>query len=1379
MSTSWRLHVTGLMLGCVVGAVLYYGTTTYFMQEAEARLFDLLLQNRALYQYIQQDVVTAKHDMKVEGVGDVTDSNFYSAEMASSAFMARHVTEYLNQERNRYGLPAIIYRIAAVNPRNPVNTANNSDRQLIDLFNTSRDQVSIRRIVTTDSGKYLQVALPFLETGEACSRCHGIPGSASQELVNTNVDVAGSRVESGEIRAIETIEAPLESDILEARILFLAMFAALASTYFLIFIVNGLRRKIRKHTAQLAASEQKYRTLVEDLPCFVCSFLPDGTITYVNKLQAGYFQMTPDQMIGRRMQDILRPDVWQEAESQFRPLTAESSIGTHELRVVLSNGFVSWQHWIFRAIFDAQGEVAVYQAYAEDVTKRKEAEEAIKESEARFSKVFHASPMGICISRIEDGRFIDVNEAFAQLLGYKRNEMVGRTSLELNMYADYHDRQRLISMLVKQHHVRNVEGTMRHRSGALQDLMTSAELIHLGGEPHMLASVMDISERKHAEEALHASEERNRALLDAIPDTMLLFDPEGRLVDFRGSQDGLGSPAEPLVGISVDESPTPQEVKDAMKQAITSVLATGQAQQFVRDMLTLYGRRFVEFRFVKCSDSTVLCLMRNVTARKEAEEALGKSEKVMRGIFDSAPVGIILVAPDRTMLNANTALCSLSGYTAEELIGQSARILYISEEEYVRTGRDLYRQMKECGVGVQEMCMRHKDGRPVFVILRLRSCDPNDPGAEVIATVFDVTERKLAEEALRKSEQSYRAIARNLPGIVYRVYLRESYRVEFFNDWVTQITGYTLEELCGSDICGMEPLIHPDDRQAVIDVAKAAIREQDSFTVSFRLIHRDGGVRYLMGRGTVVPGEDGTPLHVDGLIFDMTERVHADEALHLSEEKYRSYVDNAPDAVMVVDKQGRFIEVNPAAERMTGYKRQELLELSIGDLLSADTNAAVRSTFIDLDRGAEKRGEVVVRRKDRNQVWWSVDGVKLGNDRYLSFCVDVTETRRLRELEARAQRLETAGRIAGQVAHDFNNLLAPLTAYPDMIREDLPKNHPALAYLSSIEDSAHQIAEINQQLLTLGRRGHYNQEPMNLNEVVGHVLEQMEKPPVSLVINVSTSDELMPMMGGRSQIHRVLMNLVQNAREAMQDVGRLSIRTENFYIDELPTSFAQIPRGEYVKLTISDTGCGISPEILEKVLDPFFTTKQADRKRGSGLGLSVVDAVVNDHHGYIDLSSEVGKGTSVYLYFPITRETADVQPVEAVTGGDEHVLVVDDDQTQREVCLHILKRLGYHVEVVMSGEKALELLQVKSFDLLILDMIMPAGIDGTETFRRVLDINPRQRALMLSGFAESDRVIEAQHIGAGTFLRKPVTRTTLALAVRRELDRIVAIPTSV
>ncbi len=387
------------------------------------------------------------------------------------------------------------------------------------------------------------------------------------------------------------------------------------------------------------------------------------------------------------------------------------------------------------------------------------------------------------------------------------------------------------------------------------------------------------------------------------------------------------------------------------------------------------------------------------------------------------------------------------------------------------------------------------------------------------------------------------------------------------------------------------------------------------------------------------------------------------------------------------------------------------------------------------------------------------------------YLATITERKHLQELESRAERLATAGTIAGQVAHDFNNLLAPIMAYPEFISDELPQNHKARPYLEDIENAAKKIADINQDLLTLGRRGHYSLEVLDLNRVASNVVKEMDSQINTITYKMNLCKDLMNIKGGSAQLHRAISNLLVNARDALQDTGTIFVETENYYADDTLVAYIRIPKGEYVKLTISDTGCGIPDGIIQKILDPFFSTKTTDKERGSGLGLSVVDSVIKDHNGYLDVSSIVGQGTSFYLYFPVTREEADESESIRVIGGTESVLIIDDDEIQCDVSTRLLETLGYKVSVVESGEKAIEFLRENPQDLLILDMIMPSGIDGSETYRRILEFAPNQRAIIVSGFSESGRVSEAQKLGAGAFVKKPVTKSTIGAAVRTELDR--------
>lgn len=382
---------------------------------------------------------------------------------------------------------------------------------------------------------------------------------------------------------------------------------------------------------------------------------------------------------------------------------------------------------------------------------------------------------------------------------------------------------------------------------------------------------------------------------------------------------------------------------------------------------------------------------------------------------------------------------------------------------------------------------------------------------------------------------------------------------------------------------------------------------------------------------------------------------------------------------------------------------------------------------------------------------------------------DITTLKSTTEEIGRLQRLEMAGEIAGQIAHDFNNLLAPLTAYPQLLRESLNPGAREQAMLTTMQTAAKRIAEINQQLLTLGRRGHYDRSALILNDVVGEALETLGAPE-GVELRVELAEELLPLRGGSSQLVRVVSNLIRNAYDAVAGDGTVQIRTQNIYLDEERQGFESIGRGEFVLFEIEDDGVGIPEGDIDRIFDPFFSTKKMDRERGSGLGLSVVHGVVADHDGSMDLRSTEGKGATFSLYFPVARERIDAtdRNPRLRRGCGESILLVDDDPLQREVVSSLLQSLGYRVDTAISGEEALQKLGALSPDLILLDMIMP-GIDGTETLQRILERRPEQLVLLVSGYAQADRVEEARRLGAIAFLAKPLTREALAQAVHAAL----------
>jgi CheY-like chemotaxis protein len=335
-------------------------------------------------------------------------------------------------------------------------------------------------------------------------------------------------------------------------------------------------------------------------------------------------------------------------------------------------------------------------------------------------------------------------------------------------------------------------------------------------------------------------------------------------------------------------------------------------------------------------------------------------------------------------------------------------------------------------------------------------------------------------------------------------------------------------------------------------------------------------------------------------------------------------------------------------------------------------------------------------------------------------------------------------------------------------------------YAENIYQSGIRGAAIVQDLLTLARRGVTVAEVVNLNKVVTNYLKTPEFEKLALYhpdIRIVTDLEngLMNIKGSPVHLGKTLMNLVSNAAEAIAGPGEVTIRTENLSLDKPIKNYDALREGDYVVLTVSDTGSGISADDLGKIFEPFYTKKVMGRS-GTGLGLAVVWGTVKDHKGYIDVQSKEGKGTTFKLYFPLTKEKETEAKKDAVSnesyiGRGESILVVDDVPGQRELAANMLSRLGYCAVTVESGEAAVAYLRENKVDLLVLDMIMDPGMDGLETYRQILEIHPNQKAIIVSGFSQTERVRKAQELGAGAYVRKPYIRECLGLAVRKELDR--------
>ena len=524
----------------------------------------------------------------------------------------------------------------------------------------------------------------------------------------------------------------------------------------------------------------------------------------------------------------------------------------------------------------------------------------------------------------------------------------------------------------------------------------------------------------------------------------------------------------------------------------------------------------------------------------------------------------------------------------------------------------------------------------------------------------------------------------------------------------------------------------------------------------------------------------------------ITELKQAEEALRESETLLKATLESTADGILVVNETGQVVATNARFGEMWRIPEQilntnddeKLLNCVLDQLKQPEAflskvQELYKTSRKDLDILYFKDGRVFERYSEPLIVNNSIAG-RVWSFRDITERVEAeAEKAKLQTKLQQSQKMEAIGTLAGGVAHDLNNILSGIVSYPDLLLTKLSEDDPLRNPIATIRDSGNKAATIVQDLLTLARRGVAVEEVVNLNNIISDYLKSPEyKKLISfhphVKVKTDLAEDVANIFGSPVHLTKTVMNLVSNAAEAMSDNGEITISTEFRYIDSPVKGYDDVEEGDYVILKVVDRGIGISSTDIERIFEPFYTKKVMGRS-GTGLGMAVVWGTVKDHRGYIDVQSTEGKGTTFTLYFPATREKATYDmanlSIKDYEGQGESILVVDDVKEQREIATSILSELGYSVTSVSSGEKAVEYLQKYSADLLILDMIMDPGMDGLATYERILEIYPDQKALIASGFSETDRVKAAQKLGAGLYVKKPYTLESIGITVKMELEK--------
>jgi len=527
--------------------------------------------------------------------------------------------------------------------------------------------------------------------------------------------------------------------------------------------------------------------------------------------------------------------------------------------------------------------------------------------------------------------------------------------------------------------------------------------------------------------------------------------------------------------------------------------------------------------------------------------------------------------------------------------------------------------------------------------------------------------------------------------------------------------------------------------------------------------------------------EDGKKSGFRGILRDVSERKQAQEKMQESDSRYQALFERSLDCVFIHDFKGNFIDANAAALKLLGYSSKELTSLKMKHIISEDQFPILEKALKELEETGQQKSVTVFRLKNKNGHNVDVETkssviYKEGKPYAVQgIARDITGKVKIETQLRQAQKMEAIGTLAGGIAHDFNNVLSAILGYSEMALIDLPRDNPAYSSIDQVFKAGIRAKDLVYQILTFSRPSEQDLKPMKMLPVIKEALKLLRASiPVTIEIRQTLHPDCGSVLADPIQIHQIIMNLCTNAYHAMRESGGVldvSLSQVEFRPDKLLRK-VDLPPGNYVKLGVSDTGCGIDKLTMQRIFDPYFTTKP--KGEGTGMGLSVVHGIVKSYNGDILVYSEIGKGTSFQIYFPVVDDNTPAERAadgKALPGGSEKIMIVDDEAVIIRITQKILENLGYRISAYSSSQKALNAFRAhpEEYDMIITDMTMPK-MNGIQLTRAILSIRDDVPIILCTGFSDLVTRESIKSLGIKKLIMKPVLRENLALAVREVLD---------
>jgi len=1134
---------------------------------------------------------------------------------------------------------------------------------------------------------------------------------------------------------------------------------------------------------KLGEQSEKFRGIFDESVAAIYIF--DQEKNFLDSNQAGLDLLgySREELLGLSIPDVdADPVVVRPAHQQ---LLAGDRIINYEHRLVRKDGSVITVLNNSRPLTDSHGAVVGMQSTLVDITERRRAELTLADERRRLADIIRGTNVGTWEFDVNTGISV-ISDRWAEILGYTREELSPITMQKWNELT-HPDDLRASNEALRQHFegerdYYECELRMRHKNGNWVWVLDRGR-VHTwsdGGKPLLMSGThQDITERVRTRDELQKRENFLQAVFDGIEDGISVLDSSLTILRVNKATEKMFEQSLPLPGKKCFQAylgaaepctvcPTQRALKTLTPQMeeIPVVGAEGQ-------------RRWLELHAFPLSDADGKCTgvikyLRDITERHAAADELARSEIKYRTLFESAQDAIFLMK-NYLFVDCNSTTCVMFGCTREQILQQSpVKFSPARQPDGTESTKKALEKMNEAMAG-----------RPQFFEWTHAKLDGTCFDAEVslngvqiageqyiLAIVRDITERKQSQKALERSLSLQRAtIESTADGIlvVDQVGKVSSFNRKFLEMWRIpefltvlkddeKLLKYVVDQL--------------KDPQRFIERVKQLYANPVSQSYD-SIEFKDGRLFERYSQPQRVGDE------VVGRVWsfrDLTERKRVEMEL----ARLATAAEQAAEAIVITDLEGQIEYVNPAFERISGYRRDEAIGKNMRTMSSSEHDDDFHNELWRVLReGQVWTGCLRSCRKD-GSVYEEECSISPIRDQYgviVSYVAvkrDVTQEAELENRLRQSQKLEAVGLLAAGIAHDFNNLLAGIKGFAELLTLDEEAGPKVSGYAQEILKAADRAADLTGQLLAFARKGRFLSILVNVNEVIDEVKAMLEHSIDRRIEIKQNYYAQRPFISGDpSQIQSAILNLAINARDAMPEGGQLTFQTENVHLDETYCQLHSLDlgAGDYLAVSLADTGIGMDEAVMAHIFDPFFTTKA--QGQGTGLGLPGVYGCLRNHHGSVEVTSQPGGGSTFRLLFPVTAEE-DKQAVPSERRlkltGEERLLLVEDEEVVRNLAIKILTNAGYRVTACADGPEAVELYRdgAAEFDLVLLDMMLPR-MHGKDVFAALKQINPHVCALLMSGYTNSD-VQEVLDQGIKGFIPKPFRSKQLLQKIREALD---------